>query len=114
MKKPMKPAPTKTPKATPPMKKMAEGGKVEKPVRKANARGLDRTALANAKSNAALKSMSDRFDNPKGRNAGLTLSQALGRRAQELNLFDESTRLKKERDGIRNQTKRDIGDKTRR
>jgi hypothetical protein len=97
-----------------PIKKLKDGGKAERPVRKANARGLDRTKLAEAKTNTALKSMSDRFDNPKGQNAGLTLSQALGRRANELNLFDKSTKLYKERDAIRNKTKRDVGDKTRR
>lgn len=95
--------------------KYAGGGKVAVPPnRSASARGMDRAALADAKSGAALKSMSDRFDNPKGRNADLSLSQALGRRAQELNLFDDSTKLYKERNAIRDQTKRDIGDKTRR
>ena len=94
--------------------KYAEGGVVGRPMRAANARGLDRTALSDAKQGTALKSMAARFDNPKGVNAGLTLSQALGRRAQELNLFDEGGKLRKERNAIRNQTKRDIGDKGRR
>jgi hypothetical protein len=72
---------------------------------------MDRTAMAAAKQGTALKSMSDRFDNPKGKNAGLTLSQALGRRGMELNLFEQGQKLRKEQKDIRNQTKRDIGDK---
>lgn len=71
---------------------------VKGPNRKANAKGLDRTKLAAAKSGAALKSMSNRFDNPKGKNAGLTLSQALGRASMENNLFKEAEKLYSERD----------------
>ncbi len=77
-------------------------------------RGLDRDVLADAKTNAALHSMGDRFDNPKGRNAGLTLSQALGRRAMELNLFEKARKLSKEKEDIVNKAKRDAGDVTRR
>jgi len=75
------------------MKKPVKG-----PNRKANAMGLDRTKLAEAKSSAALKSMSDRLDNPKGKNAGLTLSQALSRRGKELDLFRGAEKLYSERD----------------
>jgi hypothetical protein len=77
-------------------------------------RGLDREVMADAKTNAALKSMSDRFDNPKGKNAGLTLSQAMGRRMMELKLFEQGQKLRKEKEDIVNKAKRDAGDVTRR
>jgi len=78
----------------------------KKPVRAANARNLDRTSLAEAKTGAALKSMGARA---KGKVAFPAANSMMERR-----LFDESTKLYKERDATRTQTKRDAGDKGRR
>ena len=75
---------------------MADLSKVKIGVRKPTTMNKDRESLSDAKDKAALKSMSDRFDNPKGKNAGLSLSQAFGRRIKELDLFDESTKLMKD------------------
>lgn len=64
--------------------------------RKANAMGLDRTKLADAKDKTALKSMSQRFDNPKGKNAGLSPMEVLGRKSMENKLFNAATKLSQE------------------
>lgn len=69
----------------------------KKPMRAAGARGLDRTALALAKTDAALRSMDARA---KGK-VKFPASNSM----MERKLFDESTKLLKERDAIRNQTK---------
>jgi hypothetical protein len=76
------------------------------PTRAANARGLDRAALAEAKIDTALKSM-------EVRRAGKAKFPAANS-FMERRLFNESTKLYKERDAIRDQTKRDVGDKGRR
>lgn len=63
----------------------------KKPMKAANARGLNRETLADAKTNTAFKSMDTRSGKK-----NLSLIQQFGRQAEESKLFDAATKLVKQ------------------